>query len=59
MKFLLDMGIARSVHEFLSEKGHDVVHVRDLDPRAFESGAIIIIEEARHRIRRLPITARK
>ena len=34
MKLLLDMGISRTVADGLAALGHDVVHVRALDPRA-------------------------
>lgn len=51
MRFLLDMGISRSVEKSLVEKGHDVVHVRTLDPtatdpwivgKALETGRIVV-----------------
>jgi len=33
MKLLIDVGVGRSVEEFLKAAGHEVISVRELDPR--------------------------
>ena len=67
MRLLADAGISPKTVEFLKQLGHDTVHVRELssvnrrvapvlrDQReALEPGALILVEEARYRLRKLP-----
>jgi predicted nuclease of predicted toxin-antitoxin system len=60
MKFLADMGIARSTVRALCDAGHDAVHLREqglqrLADLKLAQGAVVIVQDARYRIRRLPI----
>ena len=65
MKFLADMPISPKTVEKLCEKGYDAVHLFSLGMKkaedeevvkfAKQENRIIIIEEARVRIRKLPI----
>lgn len=45
MKFLLDMGLARSTARFLRGQGHDAVHLREQDLQRLDDHTII--EKAR------------
>ena len=60
MRFLADMGVAMRVVEWLRSQGHDAVHLREgavlsTSGDALNRGAILIVEETRHRIRYLPV----
>ena len=70
MKFLVDNALSPFVAEQLRLHGHDAIHVRDLDMQAASdeavfalaaieeaaiAGSIIVFDESRIRIRRLPI----
>jgi predicted nuclease of predicted toxin-antitoxin system len=46
MKFLLDMGMARSTALFLRAEGYDAVHLRDEGLQRLSDGKIV--EKARH-----------
>lgn len=41
MRFLLDMGLARSTVTFLRQQGHDVAHLRDLGLQRLEDEGVI------------------
>lgn len=41
MKFLLDMGLARSTANFLRDRGHDAVHLREQGLQRLSDDAII------------------
>lgn len=41
MKFLLDMGLARSTGQFLRSEGHDAIHLRDLGLQRMSDEKII------------------
>ena len=49
MRFLVDMGLARSTVSFLRHQGHDVVHLRDQGLQRLEDEGIIdkALQEAR------------
>jgi len=49
VKFLVDVGVSKAVEEWLRSQDHDVIGVRDLDPRMLDSE---ILERAvlEHRI---------
>ena len=54
MRFLIDVCIGQALGQWLKEKGHDVVMVRDRDPRLsddLESGAIVTATLGRIRLR--------
>jgi predicted nuclease of predicted toxin-antitoxin system len=64
MQFLADMGISMRVVEWLRLQSHDAVHLRDRGLQRLPNGDIfqlalqekrIVLEESRHRIRKLPI----
>ena len=43
MRLQADMGVSQQVVEWLRMNGHDAVHL------------IVVVEDARHRVRKLPI----
>lgn len=65
------MGVAGRIVDWLRSDGHDVVHLRDeelhrlpngeifrkaaVEKRIVLKGAIVIVEDGRHRMRRLPL----
>lgn len=55
MKFLADMGVSMSTVLTLREQGHEAVHLREENLGHLPDGAIIIVEDARYRLRRLPV----
>ncbi|MGH2593313.1 MAG: hypothetical protein ACRDGG_07350 [Anaerolineae bacterium] len=70
MKFLLDMGLARSTATFLRGRGHDAIHLRheglqlnfylsevlDRFAAQLEVGALVSVNEHSIRVRPLPIS---
>jgi predicted nuclease of predicted toxin-antitoxin system len=72
VRFLLDAGLPVSLADRLRRAGHDAVHVHDeglaraadidifrvaADLPVLTTGAIVVVEDARYRVRRLPIGA--
>ena len=53
IRFLLDMGIARSSAEFLRAKGHDIVHLSD---EGLERMSDATVTDRGVRLRSLPIS---
>jgi predicted nuclease of predicted toxin-antitoxin system len=50
MKFLLDMGLARSTAEFLRRHGHDAVHLREQGLQQFVDWRIVEKARAEERV---------
>ena len=55
MKFLLDMGLARSTANFLRDRGHDAVHLLARFAEQLEAGALVSVNERAIRARPLPV----
>jgi predicted nuclease of predicted toxin-antitoxin system len=68
MRFLADVGISTSTAEMLRARGDDVLHLSEqglhrlpddeilaLARRDGRAGALVIVEDNRYRLRRLPI----
>jgi len=49
------MGVSMSTVLTLREQGHEAVHLREENLGHLPDGAIIIVEDARYRLRRLPV----
>ena len=50
MKFLLDMGLARSIVNFLRDQGHDAVHLREQGLQRLSDEDIIVKARAQERV---------
>ena len=50
MRFLLDMGLSRSTADFLSDQGHDTVHLRDQGLQRLEDDSIVRKARAEKRV---------
>lgn len=50
IRFVLDMGIARSSGEFLGSAGHDAVHLRDLGLERLSDEGIVAKAQAERRV---------
>jgi predicted nuclease of predicted toxin-antitoxin system len=50
MRFLLDMGLARSTARYLRQRGYDAVHLRDCGLQRLPDEAIIAKAKAQRRI---------
>ena len=55
MRFLADAGISPLSVELLIQFGHEAVHVLAERSSDLESGTLILVEDARYRVRKLPI----
>jgi hypothetical protein len=50
------MGVSASTVRSLRASGHDAAHVSELGMNAaLDGGAIVVVEDERHRMRKLPI----
>ncbi len=52
------MGVDLRVVEWLRQQGHDAVHLRVVfaaSASELDRGAGVLVEETRHRVRRLPV----
>ena len=52
MRFLADMGVSLSIVEWLRSEGHMAVLANCSTD--FEAGAVVLVEESRLRVRRVP-----
>lgn len=50
MRFVLDMGLARNTAEFLSQQGHDAIHLRDQGLQRLSDEKIVAKALAEQRI---------
>jgi len=55
MRFLCDVGVSRKVSEWLRNQGHESTHLGEEGPACLPNGEIFAKEEARLRIRELPM----
>lgn len=50
VRFLADMGISPAVADSLRQRGHDALHVRDLNMQRSEDEEILALADAQYRI---------